>query len=74
MLTASGEFLISDDVEMKAAADPTPVSKAEDKELEEDAEMDDLFGNDDNLETKGEDDGINIPRWSLSTHIVCTLV
>jgi hypothetical protein len=73
MLTASGEFLISDDVEMKAAADP-PVPKAEDKELEEDAEMEDLFGNDDNLETKGEDDGINIPRWSLSTHIVCILI
>ena len=40
------------DVEMRAATKP--------KELQEDAEMEDLFGNDEDLEAKDEDDEMNL--------------
>jgi hypothetical protein len=59
MQTASGEFSVSHDVEMKAAAEPTLIPKAEDKQPQEDAEMEDLFGNDEGLEAKEENDGLN---------------
>jgi hypothetical protein len=62
MQTGSGQFSTSPVVEMKAAAaEPTLVPKAEDKEHQEDAEMEDLFGNDDNVEAKEERDGMNLP-------------
>jgi hypothetical protein len=57
--TSSDEIPIPGDVEMKAAAKPTLVPKAEDKELQDDAEMEDLFGNDEGLEAKEENDGLN---------------
>lgn len=58
---ASGEFPTSHDVEMKVAAEPTLIPKVEDKQPQEDAEMEDLFGNDDDLEAKDEDHGMNLP-------------
>jgi hypothetical protein len=58
--TSSGEIPIPGDVETRAAAKPTLVPKAEDKELQEDAEMEDLFGNDEDLEAKEENDGMNL--------------
>jgi hypothetical protein len=57
-LTPSGELHIQNDVEMMAAG-PSVVPKAEDNELQEDAEMEDLFGNDEALEAKEEDDAMN---------------
>lgn len=49
-LRSPGENPISDDVEMK----PAPVDATVVPKDENNVEMDDLFGNDDNLETKDE--------------------
>ena len=53
--TSSGEIPIPGDV-----VKPTLVLKTEDKELQEDAEMEDLFGNDEDLEAKEANDGMNL--------------
>jgi hypothetical protein len=58
--TSSGEIPIPGDVGMRAAVQPTLIPKAEDQELQEDAEMEDLFGNDEDLEAKEANDGMNL--------------
>jgi hypothetical protein len=58
-LTAAGEVPFAEDIEMMAAK-PIVVAKADDKGPQEDAAMEDLFGNDDDMDAKEEGDIMNL--------------